>query len=217
MCFSAKQSLTTFLIGTISSILLIYYGNPIFKKENITFGIFLIFISSIQLMDFFFWIDLHNIIGINKIFTIIGPLLNIGQPIILWAIKLWYFKPDIWNSGNLPVTILNGVYLFILFFNYVKYIREKQNNLVTTVKYGHLTWPWIKYSTIKNSNSYFYFILSAINIFYLTDFGYSLYFFLIFSLFLYLSMEFFKYNVGELWCFFGSFIPLIMLLSTKWL
>lgn len=212
MCFSAKQSLTTFLIGTIGSILLIYYGNPIFKKENITFGIFLIFISAIQLMDFFFWIDIHNTIGINRISTIIGPLLNVGQPIILWAIKLWYFTPDIWSSSNLPITILNGLYIFILFFNYIKYIREKPNNLVTGINHGHLEWPWIKYSS-----RYLYLIFLAINIFYLTDFWYSLYVFLITYFFLILSVKFFKYNVGELWCFFGSFIPLILLFLTKWL
>ena len=27
-------------------------------------------------------------------------------------------------------------------------------------------------------------------------------------------VKFFKYNVGELWCFFGSFIPLILLFLT---
>jgi len=203
MCFSAKASLITFLIGTIGSLFLVYFGNPKFRNENITFGIFLIFISAIQLMDFFFWIDLKNKIGINKVATIIGPLLNAGQPIILWTIKLLYFSPDIWSASNLPVTTVNIVYLLVLLYNYSKILEN--SNLVTGTNHGHLEWPWIKYS-----NPAFYLILFSINIFYLTNFNYSLLLFSVTYFFLILSSVFFKYNIGELWCFFGAFIPFIM-------
>jgi len=208
MCFSAKASLITFLIGTIGSLFLIYFGNPKFINENITFGIFLIFISAIQLMDFFFWIDLKNKIGLNKIITIIGPLLNVGQPIILWLIKLLYFSPNIFDKENLPFTSINILYLVILLYNYVKFLGR--STLVTGTNHGHLEWPWIKYS-----NPIFYLILFAINIFYLTNLNYSLLLFSITYFFLILSSVFFKYNIGELWCFFGAFIPFIMFFLTK--
>jgi hypothetical protein len=208
MCFSARASIITFLIGTLGSILLIYFGNPKFRNENITFGIFLIFISAIQLMDFFFWIDLKNKIGLNKIITIIGPLLNVGQPIILWLIKLLYFSPNIFDKENLPFTSINILYLVILLYNYVKFLGR--STLVTGTNHGHLEWPWIKYS-----NPWFYLILFAINIFYLTNLNYSLLLFSITYFFLILSSVFFKYNIGELWCFFGAFIPFIMFFLTK--
>jgi hypothetical protein len=208
MCFSAKASLITFLIGTIGSLFLIYFGNPKFRNENITFGIFLIFISSIQLMDFFFWMDLKNKIGINKITTIVGPLLNVGQPIILWAIKLFYFRPNIWTTSNLPVTSINILYLIVLLYNYIRFIGT--NQLVTGVNRGHLEWPWIKYS-----NPAFYLILFAINIFYLTNFNFSLLLFSVTYFFLILSKVYFQYNTGELWCFFGAFIPFIMFFLTR--
>ena len=67
MCFNYKVSLFTFAIGTIFSILLIKYGNKKYMLENKITGIFLIFISLIQFMDFLFWIDLKNTIGINKL------------------------------------------------------------------------------------------------------------------------------------------------------
>lgn len=210
MCFNAKTSLITFLIGTIGSLLLIYYGNPGFKKENIVFGIFLIFISAIQLMDFFFWIDITNKIGFNRFFTLLGPFLNVGQPIILWIIKLLYFRPNIWSVQNFLVTMLNLVYISNLLYNYVKYVREKPDSLITGTKQGHLSWPWIKYS-----NPWFYLVLFAINIFYLTNLKYSLSLFLITYLFLLLSLKYFKYNPGELWCFFGAFIPFIILFMTS--
>jgi hypothetical protein len=159
-------------------------------------------------MDFLFWIDLKNKIGINKIATIIGPLLNVGQPIILWFIKLLYFRPDVWSNQNLPVTTINIVYLLVLLYNYTKFLGS--SNLVTGVNHGHLEWPWIKYSSPA-----FYLILFAINIFYLTKFNYSLLLFLVTYFFLILSKIYFQYNTGELWCFFGAFIPFIMFFLTK--
>ena len=66
MCFNYETSLFTFLVGTIFSIILMEYGNTEFMSENEVSGIFLVFISLIQLMDFLFWIDINNDYGINK-------------------------------------------------------------------------------------------------------------------------------------------------------
>lgn len=205
MCFSAKASLITFLLGTTFSILLIKYGNPTYKSDNYVFGIMLLFISSIQLMDFTFWIDLKNTMGLNKLATIIGPLLNVGQPTIMYIIKLLYFKPDVLSDVNFnwPVMVLNILYALYLLSMYFRFITtEKQ--LTTSTSHGHLAWPWLKYA-----NPYFYLILFAINIFYLTNFNYSLGMFIITYFFLYLSYKWFPYSIGELWCFFGSFIPAV--------
>jgi hypothetical protein len=118
MCFNYKVSLFTFTLGTIFSILLINYGNKKYALENKIVGIFFIFISAIQFMDFLFWIDIKNKLGINKITTILGPILNVCQPIILYLIKYYYLRPDIMTMQNLnfPVAILNLLY-FIFFIN----------------------------------------------------------------------------------------------------
>ena len=204
MCFSAKTSLITFLLGTMFSILLIKYGNPSYKSDNYVFGIMLLFISAIQLMDFTFWMDLKNTMGLNKLATIIGPLLNVGQPTIFYIIKLLYFKPDVLSATNFnwQVMVINALYALYLLYMYFRFITtEKQ--LTTSTSNGHLDWPWLKYT-----NSYFNLIF-AINIFYLTDFNYSLGMFIITYFFLYLSYKWFPYSIGELWCFFGSFIPVV--------
>ena len=60
MCFNYKASLFAFSIGIIFSILLIYCGNPKYSLENKISGIFFIFISFIQFMDFLLWIDIKN-------------------------------------------------------------------------------------------------------------------------------------------------------------
>jgi hypothetical protein len=205
MCFNYKVSLLTFTVGTIFSILLMIYGNQVYRLENKASGLFLIFISLIQFMDFLLWIDIDNKIGINKLTTIGGPILNVCQPTILYLIKLFYYKPNILSlqNYNLPIAVLNIVYFIYFITVYVRFLLK--DKLVTSTQDGNLKWPWLKYT-----NPYPYLVLFAINIFYLFNFTYSLVLFSVLYFFLYISKKYFKYSAGELWCFFGAFVPLIM-------
>lgn len=205
MCFNYKVSLFTFFIGITFSVILFKYGNAKYSIENKVSGIFFIFISFIQFMDFLLWIDIKNIYGINKITTILGPILNVGQPTILYLIKYFYYKPNIFTltNYNLPVAILNLLYFIYFIKMYVNFLSNEK--LITSTQHNHLHWPWIKYS-----NPFYYLILFGINIFYLFNFKYAFVLFTITYFFLFLSVKYFFYNVGELWCFFGSFIPFIM-------
>ncbi len=205
MCFNYKTSLFTFSIGMIFSVILMKYGNIEYMAENEVSGIFLMFISLIQLMDFLFWIDIRNDYGINKIVTILGPLLNVCQPIIFYLIKYFYYKPNVFSmkNFNLPVALLNLMYFVYFIGMYQKFLS--QGELTTSTKDGHLSWPWLEFAS-----PYFYLFMLAVNIFYLFDIKYALVLFGIVYSFLALSVRYFNYNVGELWCFFGSFVPLIM-------
>ena len=205
MCFNYKVSLLTFTVGTIFSILLMNYGNPVYRLDNKATGLFLIFISLVQFMDFLFWIDIDNKIGINKVTTIAGPILNVCQPTILYLIKLFYYQPNILSlqNYNLPIAGLNIAYFIYFITVYVRFLLN--DKLVTSTQDGHLKWPWLKYT-----NPYPYLVLFAINIFYLFNFTYGLVLFSILYFFLYISKKYFKYSAGELWCFFGAFVPLIM-------
>ena len=155
-------------------------------------------------MDFLFWIDLQNKLGINYIVTLLGPLLNVGQPLILYVIKLLNFSTGKkMNKIDIFIALLNCLYLIYIMKMYSTFIFKGKK--ITSVKYNHLKWPWLKYS-----NKSYYLIMLAINIFYLSNFTYSLIAFLVTYFFLYLSIIYFSYRIGELWCFFGSFIPIIM-------
>ena len=208
MCFNASSSLITFIIGIIGSFTLMKYGNRKFKNENIVFGIFFIFIAFIQLMDFCFWIDLKNKLKLNHFVTLIGPLLNVGQPLILYIIKYIYFKPEI----DLTKMNINTLYAF-LNIGYFIYLLNIYNNflqkskLITGTSHGHLLWPWIPFT-----NPYFYCITLSLNLFYLTNLNYSLMGFIVLFVGLMLSILLFHYNVGELWCFFGAFMSFLYLI-----
>ena len=197
MCFSAKASLSAFIIGLIGAALLISKGD----RNNISFGVFFIFISLIQLMDFAIWTDLSNKTGLNRLATIIGPLLNVGQPLIMYFIKILVFTPFIIQIDWF--FYLNAGYALYLVKMYYDFISNEK--LVTNVEKGHLKWPWLKYA-----NPAFYLIMFVLNAFYLTDFQFSLVVSIITGFFLFMSHSYFAYHVGEVWCYFGAFIPMMI-------
>lgn len=210
MCFNWQVSLFTFSLGLIFSLLLIYKGNKKYNIQNKITGIFLIFIITVQFMDFLLWIDIKNTFGINKIMTILGPLITEFPPVVFYIIKYLYYRPNIFSPFHLFIFLLNLLYTIYFIIIYKKILLI--NNLITGIENNHLKWKWIEYF-----NPSFYPILLAINIFYLFDFKYALFIFIITYLFFYLSFKYFNYNVGELWCFFGSFIPLILYFASYYI
>jgi hypothetical protein len=202
MCYNSTISLIAFSSSMLFSILLIRYGNPIFSKENLVSGIFLMFVAGIQFMEFLFWIDLNNKIGINRVATIIGSLFNIGQPILIYIIKVLVLSPTFRLDY---VTILNLLYLVHLLYVWSRFLYNGQ--LTTShISNGHLSWSWLKYA-----NREFFLLMFAINIFYLTDFTYSLVMCSIVYAILAIAIVFFPRNVGEFWCFMSASVPAIML------
>lgn len=208
MCFNPKVSIITFIIGVISSLFLMNSNTNEYAVENKITGIFFIFIAMIQLMDFLFWIDINNKIGINKITTIIGPILNVCQPVILYLITKYYIDTKE-NKYDLPVKILNIMYMIYFINIYYKFITT--DSLITGTFEGHLQWPWLKYK-----NAFLYLALLAVNIFFATKFKYSIILFSITYMTLILSKIYFSYHVGEMWCFFGAFIPIIIYIISNY-
>ncbi len=201
MCYNPTVSLTAFLVGVMFSLLLIGYGNPRHKAENMVFGVLLLFVAGIQFMEFLFWVDLHNKIGVNKLATVIGSLFNMGQPLLIYIIKVVYynaFQVD-WVAG------MNFLYLLYLLRVYYQFIV---GGTLTTSKLAgrHLRWPWLKYI-----NPWAFIIMFATNIFYLTDFTYSFVMFSIVYCILAFASTFFPNHVGEFWCFLSTSVPALML------
>jgi hypothetical protein len=65
-------------------------------------------------------------------------------------------------------------------------------------------------SLIKYFDFRYYAPILTINIFTTYIFNYALLFYLIVFIILIISAKFFKEHIGELWCFFSSYIPIII-------
>ena len=203
MCFSKKSSLLTFIIGVIGSLLLIFYGNKKYIKENLVVGLYFIFISFIQFFDYLIWSDIDNKYGINNFSTLLSPLFIYTQPNFLYILC-----QSIYKKYNIFYFLLNFIYFIYVIIKYIQFISK--NNLVTSKKYGHLYWKWK-----ENFNHSFYLFVLIFNIFVYMPLFYGLIFFLLGIFTLLVSLKYFYNNTSELWCYFSAFTPLILLCFFK--
>jgi len=241
MCISLKASVNTFLLGVVSSLCLVFFGNTnMFAYNVIVAGIF-IFVSLMQLVDLGMWVDLDCTIGTNKLSSIIGPALNWFQPTAVFLIIFYVLKYTKsgrqLNSNRLSVTknnsffkhfdivnnkvnfikILNGIYaIFIVIMLGVFYSQGAKDPSIfcTKVKNGHLKWNWYG----KFSSSTIIGVIWHITLLNLLSINFSNVF-VIFTIsityiFLFASMAY-KSQVSEIWCYLVNFVPLIMLVLQK--
>jgi hypothetical protein len=198
MCVNAEVSLSSFIIGVISSICLIYYGNKKFQKENLSVGIFFIYVSFIQLLEYFIWIDLDNKKGLNKIISIIFPIVISSQPVVFYIIKSIIF-----NKNVLWINLLIIYYILEAIFAYNSYLINE--TLITTKKNKYLFWKWDKYG------SYIYIIIFAFAVFLYSNFNYSLLLFILGSFSLFVSYKISNINYTSTWCLISAYMPIYML------
>ena len=88
MCYDEKTSITTYIIGSTSSIYLLLSKNINFKIEG---GIFL-FVSQMQLIEYLLW--KHKVIcdQYNINISTVGSILNHSQPIVLYGLIKYFRK-----------------------------------------------------------------------------------------------------------------------------
>lgn len=205
MCFSAELSMASLSFGIFSSLMLINFGSNKSKSTNKAIGYFFLFVSLMQLVEFFLWIDIDCVNGFNKIGSLLGPILNHLQPVVLLILATIFLEPANLISQNIVIPA-NIIYLIYCYYEYIKYLQDDKNFCVRTNECEHLDWTWK-----KNFNYLFYFIISFINIanFY-TNINLIISFSVSYLLLLYSIFEFNK-NIGEFWCLMVTGIPLLNL------
>lgn len=205
MCYSKDLSLASLSFGIFSSLALIQFGNKKSISTNKAIGYFFLFVTLMQLVEYFLWIDIDCINGFNKIGALLGPILNNIQPIVMLVVATIFLEPTNVISYNVVIP-LNILYLIYVCYQYYKYINVPSNLCVKTNKCNHLDWTWK-----KDFNYTFYFAIIIINIanFYkntniMISFGVS-------YLLLLVSIFNFNKNVGEFWCLMVTGVPLVNL------
>ena len=85
MCYSAKSSITAYIVGTIASILLFKYGDN--TDKNIAL-ISLVFVQ-MQLAEFLMWID-QDCGKLNDLGTRLAEVALFGQPCAIFLGMILY-------------------------------------------------------------------------------------------------------------------------------
>jgi hypothetical protein len=205
MCYSKNLSLTSFLFGIISSILLIKYGNIESKNTNLAIASFFIFVSLMQFIEYLMWSDIKCENGLNKMASVFGPLLNQLQPIMIVIVSLVFLKSTNVISNNFLI-FSNLTYLIYVIYKYLNFI-ENPNNLCTQTNLdGHLSWKWI-----SNFNYNYYHLIVFINLInYYNNKNFIGAKIITYIMFL-ISYYKFNNNIGEFWCLMVTGIPLFNL------
>jgi hypothetical protein len=197
MCISKNLSFASFIISIASSIALIKFGKPEYLLQNKCIGYFMMFVGIMQLVDYSIWSDLSCVSGFNKLSSLLGPLLNHIQPLILMAIIYYYLDSNNIIPKYLLVAlgIIYGIYMV---YKYKEYLKD--DLCIKTNILGGLDWKW------KYNYNYIYYHLLFLAIL-VNFYKYS-------QITLYFTISYILYNMsrsGEIWCFIINGLPLILL------
>ena len=209
MCYTKEASITAFLTGFISSLVLIYFGNKEYKFQNLTIGILFLFVSFMQLFDYMMYIDPSCKSGWNKLAGYLGPLFNAFQPLVLF-IFLWFISDN--KEIKYTALIVNLVYVFYIIVIYLNYLKKGQ--ICSYPENGRLTWSWYNNGFGQVWNKLYLFVL-VFNLFFLLKYKYILYASILGLIFFVISVFNYQYHIGEWWCWFVNTIPLFILLIQK--
>jgi hypothetical protein len=204
MCFSAKVSLLTFIIGMLTSIL--NYNNNDDNNRNKIISLFFGFISSMQLIEYFLWTHQYCD-NTNRMLSKLGLILNHLQPIVLGLLFLSYYK-DIINTNNKNNIIITMLLYSLIIIPYsLQYTKKYQCTIKN--ESTHLDWKWNKLNYYVIIYLIFLLTMSLICFFAAPNYYEKIIYILCIILSFSLSVIFYSKAVGALWCYFTVFMPLI--------
>ena len=244
MCISARASIISFLVNLVSCVALVKYGNNELKFYNTTIAIWMVYVSLMQLVDYGMWIDLDCKTGMNKLATILGPVLNHTQPLVIFGIAYFLLNytslgREFYNSqlksqenglfkhfniakGGLNfIKIMNIVYAVLLVIALCQfYIRGSSSNpdlLCSKVcSYNSsLSWSWNNKNLLLIAFTVFWHIFIINSISINPKSNYIKFFVILIYLLLLLSFYLKNKNAGEFWCYIVNFGALVFLIVQK--
>ena len=205
MCFDAKTSFVTGIFTVICCHLLIRSTNNRYALDNKKIGYIFIYISLVQFLEGFMWLDEGCRGSSNRLATSLIRYLVYFQPILVYLVA-----GDRSNSRfRLLVNILYGIWVVFLISS------SKLKGCSVPNREGHLNWnSQLQYLVALQIP---YFALLAWNIYGGLSPPMGVITIIILIISLSVSRIFFGYSVGEMWCFLSCLIPLVIFFITRWL
>ena len=224
MCFNKEASITFFIFGTLCSLYLIYRG--IRKKENVDIisGVLLLSIASMQLIEFFIWLNL-DCSTVNQIMSILIILLLSLQPLIYYGI-CYYFNSNILSNDtkikHLIIIILGIIASFSMIAISIKNRKEictLPDKRTCKLAWGNLVYFSKKYTWLIILAVFLYVLIFIIapnpkhsNYFFRDNIMRMLLIFAIIITFYFKRFNFYTI-VGSLWCFLCVFYGLFCIFN----
>lgn len=198
MCYSPESSLTTFLIVLGVCIYLWIKDGNIHKS----IAVILFFISLMQILELFIWLNLECS-NTNKFISLFIPILLFLQPIIVISTILYF------NSGRLSPTfykIILGIWIVCspLFINWMKKGLNKCTQVGTN---GYLEWPFANSSNDEFIQTIYNLVLGT-GIATLNTEWYGIFYIVLSSLSYNYIRTIYGHSWGSIWCNFVNVLAL---------
>jgi len=211
MCYTYNTSINSFIIGVISSIILLIINNQQSKidekrKDYNIIAYFFLFVTLMQLYDAIFWKYKDG--KVNEVTTKIAMITNHLQPIIL-ALLIYYFKKSLKKESKYLIILYTVVITLYTLnsWNKIKYTE------VTETSKPSLNWSWNH--QYGEPIVYFIFLVTLIILFY-QNVSYGGKLAAIISLLSFI-FSLYKYQIqastGRFWCFFSAYAPILFLIN----
>ena len=205
MCYNKETSITTYIIGSLASLYLIY------RKENEykIIGAFFLYVIQMQMIEYLLWVHRVKCDAYNINISTIGSILNNLQPIVLFLL-IKYLNPIIYEKNKKFIDILLGVYIVnLLLYSFNIYPMD----CTILDKHKHLYWRW----NYRNNYSLFYiiFVLVLVLLNYLGfAYPFNIFFAIIFLGSFLISKYMYKDTkaVGAIWCWYAALAPVFILI-----
>ena len=244
MCVSARASILSFFTNLVSCLALVKYGNSNLHFYNITIALWMTYVSLMQFIDLGIWVDLDCKKGINKLATILGPLLNHTQPIAFFLIvyllinktkvgsdfyknNLKSQENEIFRHFNIGkggvnfIKILNILYVLFLIISLIQYYYKGSTSnpeLFCSKLFkpnNILSWPWYNKNLLLIAFSILWHIFIINSLSVNPKSSYMKVTIVVIYTLLFLSFYLKNKNAGEFWCYIVNFGAILFLLIQK--
>jgi hypothetical protein len=206
MCYNKETSITTYVIGSIASLYLIY------KKDEMEYKIiggFFLYVIQMQMIEYLLWNHRVKCDKYNINISTIGSILNHLQPIVLFLL-IKNLNPIIYEKNKRFIDLLLGVYIVnLLLYSLNIYPME----CTTLDNSNHLYWKW----NHKKNGLLFYIIFIVVQTL-LSYLGFIYPFNIVFVIILLGSFLISKYiygdtkAVGAIWCWYAALVPVFIMI-----
>ena len=206
MCWDAKTSIITFILGTIVNISVALY----YKKPEITiFCLCWQWAIMMQLSEYLIWID-QDCGETNKLGTKMALIFNLTQPIIPFILLMMFTdQPD---SSKIIASVLILVYISYLF---LKLNNGKEYNCIKpSTNCSHLNLKW--WDDFTGGGYLYTFVLVAILLLLFRPLGLSLFVIAYILITVLLSMIFYSCGAPSIWCWFAVPLPIFVAIFYKY-
>ena len=226
MCWSAKASLSSFIIGWCLCLALIIRNKPMDR----VWGILFMFVLSMQLLEFFNWLDQPKQGStdcstgkykgkLNNISSQIATVQNFLQPILCGVLAIIFIPADKLLYSPIVLGLVITIYFIaIIVWLFQQKLYKKTLCTIPCDKTGcnnhHLQWQWLDDNFVGNYIWPGYFISSVLVLAALCKTKGGLYLTLFFAITCIIASFVypFKQSVGSWWCLAAILGPLLKLL-----